>query len=133
MNTNLSRFQFKRLQTRLLISLLLPVLVMVLLGGVAGFWYARGIMLDQWQESAVVRLQRAAHYIEMRLLKPVDLLNVLFQVSDRNAAVVSPEQVVDFLIVMDGWYLRCTSRLIRLRRARSLIPEGWSAWDPWTG
>lgn len=102
MNTNLSRFQFKRLQTRLLISLLLPVLVMVLLGGVAGFWYARGIMLDQWQESAVVRLQRAAHYIEMRLLKPVDLLNVLFQVSDRNAAVVSPEQVVDFLIVMDG-------------------------------
>ena len=99
---NLSRFQFKRLQTRLLISLLLPVLVIVLLGGVAGFWYSRGIMLDQWRESAVVKLQRAAHYIEMRLLKPVDLLNVLFHVSDRNAAVVSPEQVVDYLLVMDG-------------------------------
>jgi class 3 adenylate cyclase len=99
---NLSRFQFKRLQTRLLVSLLLPVLVMVILGGVASFWYARGIMLDQWEESAVVKLQRAAHYIEMRLLKPVDLLNVLFQVSDRNAAVISPEQVVDFLKVMDG-------------------------------
>ena len=102
MQMNLFRFQFKRLQTRLLVSLLLPVLAMVLLGGVAGFWYARGIMLDQWQESAVVKLQRAAHYIEMRLLKPVDLLNVLFQVSDRNAAVVSPEQVVNFLEVMDG-------------------------------
>lgn len=99
---NLSRFQFRRLQTRLLVSLLLPVLVMVLLGGVAGFWYARGIMLDQWRESAVVKLQRAAHYIEMRVLKPVDLLNALFQVSDRNAALVSPEQVVDFLAVMDG-------------------------------
>jgi hypothetical protein len=80
MNTNPSRFQFRRLQTRLLVSLLLPVLVMVILGGVASFWYARGIMLDQWEESAVVKLQRAAHYIEMRLLKPVDLLNVLFQV-----------------------------------------------------
>ncbi len=102
MNTNPSRFQFKRLQTRLLVSLLLPVLVMVLLGGVASFWYARDIMLDQWRESAVVKLQRAAHYIEMRLLKPVDLLNVLFQVSDQNAAVVSPEQVVDFLEVMEG-------------------------------
>ncbi|MEX1300365.1 MAG: adenylate/guanylate cyclase domain-containing protein [Desulfotignum sp.] len=98
----LPRFQFKRLQTRLLVSLLLPVVVMVLLGGVAGFWYARNIMLDQWRESAVVKLQRAAHYIEMRLLKPVDLLNVMFQVSGRNAAVVSPEQVVDFLKVMDG-------------------------------
>jgi class 3 adenylate cyclase len=102
MQMNPSQFQFKRLQTRLLVSLLLPVLVMVLLGGAAGFWYARNIMLDQWRESAVVRLQRAAHYIEMRLLKPVDLLNVMFQVSGRNAAVVSPEQVVDFLKVMDG-------------------------------
>ncbi|MBG0779024.1 MAG: adenylate/guanylate cyclase domain-containing protein, partial [Desulfotignum balticum] len=81
---DLSRFQFKKLQTRLLISLLLPVLVIVLLGGAASFWYSRGIMLDQWQESAVVKLQRAAHYIEMRVFKPVDLLNVLFKVSDRK-------------------------------------------------
>jgi class 3 adenylate cyclase len=99
---NLSRFQFKKLQTRLLISLLLPVLIIVLSGGVTSFWYARGIMLEQWQESAVVKLQRAAHYIEMRLLKPVDLLNVLFQVSGRKGVVISPDQVVDYLLVMPG-------------------------------
>jgi class 3 adenylate cyclase len=99
---DLSRFQFKKLQTRLLISLLLPVLVIVLLGGAASFWYSRGIMLDQWQESAVVKLQRAAHYIEMRVFKPVDLLNVLFKVSDRKDIAISPDQVVDYLLVMDG-------------------------------
>ncbi len=95
-------FRFRTLQARLLLLLLIPVVAILLLGGATSFWYARGIMLDQWHESAVVKLQRAAHYIEMRLLKPVDLLNVLFQVSDRNAAMVSPEQVVGFLQVMDG-------------------------------
>jgi adenylate cyclase len=99
---NLSRFQFKRLQTRLLITLLLPVLVIVLLGGAVSFWYSRGIMLDQWNESAVVKLQRAAHNIEMQQLKPVNLLNVLFQVSGRKSIVMSPDQVVDYLLVMDG-------------------------------
>ncbi len=99
---DVSWFRFRTLQARLLLLLLIPVVVILLLGGVASFWYARDIMLNQWQESAVVKLQRAAHYIEMRLLKPVDLLNVLFQVSDRNAAIVSPEQVTDFLQVMDG-------------------------------
>ena len=97
-----TQFRFRTLQARLLLLLLIPVVVILLLGGAAGFLYARGIMLDQWNESAVVKLQRAAHSIEMRLFKPVDLLNVLFQVSDRNAAIVSPEQVTAFLQVMDG-------------------------------
>ena len=99
---NVTRFRFTTLQARLLVLLLIPVVVIFLLGGAASFWYARGIMLEQWNESAAIKLQRAAHYIEMRLLKPVDLLNALFQVSDRNAAIVSPEQVTDFLQVMDG-------------------------------
>ncbi len=99
---HLSRIRFRTLQARLLLLLLIPVVVILLLGGVASFWYARGIMLDQWNESAVVKLQRAAHYIEMRLLKPVDLLNALFQASDRNAAIISPEQVTGFLQFMEG-------------------------------
>ncbi|MFO7910850.1 MAG: adenylate/guanylate cyclase domain-containing protein [Desulfotignum sp.] len=97
-----SRLSFRTLQARLLVLLLIPVVVILLLGGVASFWYARGIMLNQWNESAVVKLQRAAHYIEMRLLKPVDLLNALFQASDRDAAIISPEQVTGFLQVMEG-------------------------------
>jgi adenylate cyclase len=99
---DLTRFRFKTLQARILALLLVPVVVLVLLGGAASFWYSRGIMLDQWNESAVVKLQRAAHNIEMRLLKPVDMLNILFQVSDRKGIVISPDQVVDYLLVMDG-------------------------------
>ncbi len=99
---DITRFRFKTLQARLLILLLIPVVVILLLGGVASFWYARGIMLDQWNESAVVKLQRAAHYIEMRLLKPVDLLNALFQASDGDASIISPEQVTGFLQFMEG-------------------------------
>jgi adenylate cyclase len=98
----LTGFRFRTLQARLLLLLLIPVLVILLLGGGISFWYARGIMLDQWHESAVVKLERAAHYLEMRLLKPVDLLNALFQVSDNRAAIVSPQEVVAFLNAMDG-------------------------------
>jgi adenylate cyclase len=99
---DLTRFRFKTLQARILALLLVPVVVLLLLGGAASFWYSRGIMLDQWNESAVVKLQRAAHNIEMRLLKPVDLLNVLFQVSDRKGIVITPDQVKEYLLVMDG-------------------------------
>jgi adenylate cyclase len=99
---NSTRFRFKTLQARILTLLLVPVVMLVLLGGAISFWYSRGIMLDQWDESAVVKLQRAAHNIEMRLLKPVDLLNVLFQVSDRKGIVITPDQVKEYLLVMDG-------------------------------
>ena len=35
--------------------------------GVSGFFYARDLLLDQWREAAILKLQRAAHEIDMRL------------------------------------------------------------------
>jgi adenylate cyclase len=122
-------FRFKTLQARLLLLLLIPVVVILLLGGLASFWYAREIMLDQWNESAVVKLQRAAHYIEMRLLKPVDLLNALFQVSDRKAAIVSPEEVVDFLQAMDGVVSADYDPIDSLRSTREMGMPGMGHMD----
>ena len=40
-------------------------------------FYTRNAILDQWNDSAVLKLQRAAHYIEMRLLKPIELMEML--------------------------------------------------------
>jgi len=44
--------------------------------GFAGFLYARKIMLSQWTEAAIVKLQRAAHNIDMRLAKTANWIEM---------------------------------------------------------
>jgi len=55
------------LQRRFTLFLILPVMALLLVMGVAGFFYARDLLLDQWREIAILRLQRAAHQMDMRL------------------------------------------------------------------
>jgi len=65
------------LQQRLFLAILLPVGVFLMASGFLGFFYARTIMLRQWQETALLRLQRAAHFIDMRLAEPIQLIELL--------------------------------------------------------
>ena len=60
----------RTLQQRLSFFVLLPVAVLLLSMGAAGFFYARTKLLDQWGEAAMLRLQRAAHQVDMRLDMP---------------------------------------------------------------
>ena len=75
---------FKTLQGRLVVLLLLPVCLIILSGGVASFLFTRNMVLEQWNESALLKLQRAAHYIEMRLMKPIEVVEILLQLSSEN-------------------------------------------------
>jgi sigma-B regulation protein RsbU (phosphoserine phosphatase) len=59
--------QPKRLQKRLTIYLILPVAILLILMGIVGFVYARNLILAQWREAAILKLQRAAHQVDMRL------------------------------------------------------------------
>jgi hypothetical protein len=61
----------RSLQQRLVLFLLLPAALVLFAMGFLGFLYARGIMLNQWREAAILRLERAAHHIDMRLTKPI--------------------------------------------------------------
>ena len=95
-------FKFKTLQGRLIFFLLIPVLVLSFLGGVLSFIYTRNIMLNQWNESAVLKLQRAAHYIEDRILQPIELLEILFQNSNTERTALFPVRIAGFLEAMEG-------------------------------
>lgn len=55
------------LQQRLSLYLFLPVTLLLISMGFVGFFYARNSMLDQWNETAILKLQRAAHNVDMRL------------------------------------------------------------------
>jgi class 3 adenylate cyclase len=73
----MKKFRIKTLQQRIILFLLVPVIVGLLASGFIGFLYARKVMLKQWQESARLKLERAAHFIDMRLNQPYQWLQLL--------------------------------------------------------
>ncbi len=77
---NLKFFRFKTLQGRLIVLLLAPVFLTFFAGSIISFIYTRDIMIAQWNESSILKLQRAAHYLEMQVLKPIELLNTLHKI-----------------------------------------------------
>ncbi len=98
----IKKLNFKTLQGRLIVLLLFPVFLIIFSGGVLSFLYTRNAILDQWNESAVLKLQRAAHYIEMRLLKPIALMEMLFQLSKKKETPISPDTIVDHIKTLEG-------------------------------
>lgn len=70
-------YQPRSLQQRTLFFILVPTLLLLISLSVGGFLFVRDILLSQWGEAAVVRLQRTAHLIDMELRKPKDLLLLL--------------------------------------------------------
>ncbi|UCD30843.1 MAG: SpoIIE family protein phosphatase [Desulfobacterales bacterium] len=68
--------RFKSLQQRISIYLLLPVTAILFTMGFAGFIFARNHLLTQWGEATILKLQRAAHHIDMRLSRPKETLNI---------------------------------------------------------
>lgn len=74
-------FQPRSLQQRTLAFILAPTLLLLITLSVGGFVFVRDVLLSQWGETAVVKLQRTAHLVDMQLRQPKDLL-LLLQSSD---------------------------------------------------
>lgn len=69
----------RTLQQRFVVYMLLPVaLLLVIMGGI-GFVFARRALITQWEEAAVLRLQRAAHHVDMRLARPKTWIDLYLQ------------------------------------------------------
>ncbi len=61
--------KFSSLRKRFYALLLLPVALLLIGFGYLGFRYARQVLLEEWQEAAMLKLERAAHQIDLRLDK----------------------------------------------------------------
>ena len=86
--------QFKSLQQRLALFMLLPVSLLLFAMGFIGFIYARKGLLEQWGEATVLKLQRAAHQVDMRLQAPKALL----QMFNRTGAMPNARNFRDMLL-----------------------------------
>ena len=71
----------KSLQQRISLFLILPVAFLLILMGIAGFIYARNLLLSEWREASVLKLQRAAHQVDMRLARVKDWIRIFHRTS----------------------------------------------------
>jgi hypothetical protein len=60
-------FAFKTLERRLIVLLVVPVTLFLLIIGIFGYRFIQGLLFKDWQEIAILRLERAAHQMDMRL------------------------------------------------------------------
>ena len=90
------------LQRRFILFLLLPVTVLLFTVGGFGWYFARQALLDQWREAAVLRLQRAAHFIDMRLGRPIDWIEIFHHSGSLTSSRFSQQQVLEQLQRLDG-------------------------------
>jgi adenylate cyclase len=67
------------LQKRFLVFLLLPVTLILLVAGVSSLIYAGSSLLHQWKSSAMLRLEKTAHQIQMRLDEKRELIKLIVE------------------------------------------------------
>ena len=92
----------KSLQKRLTLLVLLPAALVLLFIGIFGFIYVRGALFTGWEESSVVKLQRAAHQIDMKLGRITDWLQMFHQTSDGRGGALIQDWILRQLRDMKG-------------------------------
>lgn len=94
--------RIKSLEQRLVVFVLLPVALLLFLTGFLGFLYARTILLREWREAAVLKLERAAHHLEMRLTRPMEWIHAFHSTAEGRGGPLIQAWLVEQIRRMEG-------------------------------
>jgi adenylate cyclase len=92
----------KSLKQKLSLLLILPVALLLFLSGVSGFIYVRKALLDEWRESAILKLERAAHYMDMRLSRPMEWIKMFHETAESRGGPAAQELILTRLRDLEG-------------------------------
>jgi adenylate cyclase len=92
----------KSLKQKLSLLLILPVASLLFLAGVSGFIYARNVLLKEWRESAILKLERAAHYMDMRLSRPMEWIKMFHETAESRGGFATQELILNRLQNLEG-------------------------------
>jgi hypothetical protein len=95
-------FMVKTLQQRLIFFLLIPVACLLFLTGTLGWFYARQVMLNQWTEAAVLKLQRAAHNMDMRLGRAIEWIEMFHKTGGERGEYALQNWILSQLRELEG-------------------------------
>ena len=90
------------LQQRLALYMFFPVALLLAGMGIVGFIYAKNSLLTQWGEAANLKLQRAAHQVDMRLGRAKEWLKMFHTADENPYANFIHELVIEQLRKIDG-------------------------------
>lgn len=92
----------KSIQQRLTLFMLLPVTLLLIGMGVAGYSYARKSMFNQWREAAILKLQRAAHGVDMRLSRTKEWIYMFHRAGQDNYHHIQHEWIIEQVKKLEG-------------------------------
>lgn len=92
----------KSLQQRLSLFMILPVAVLLVGMGIASFIYARDALLSQWQEAAVLKLERGAHQVDMHLSRIRNWIHSLDKAAESSNPEIIFQWVTEQLKAQEG-------------------------------
>lgn len=90
------------LKQRLILFLLVPVAGMLTVTGYLVFMLAKETMMEEWKESSILKLQRASHYIDMRLEKPAEWIAMFRAAGGRSMNPAVQDLILAQLRSLDG-------------------------------
>jgi phosphoserine phosphatase RsbU/P len=93
---------FSSLRQRLIVILLLPAGLLLAGMGTAGFVHARNSLLEQWTEATILKLQRAAHHVDMRLDGPKEWMRMFQRAGRLDDARPVRRAILEQIRVMEG-------------------------------
>jgi sigma-B regulation protein RsbU (phosphoserine phosphatase) len=92
----------KSLQQRLSLFMILPVALLLVTMGIASFIYARDVLLSQWQEAAVLKLERGAHLVDMHLSRIRNWIHSLDNAAESSNPDIIFQWVTEQLKAQEG-------------------------------
>ena len=92
----------KSLKQKLSLLLIFPLALFLLLMGVTGFIYVRNGLLDEWQEAAILKLERAAHHMDMRLGLSIEWIKSFHDTAESRGGPATQELILTRLRNLEG-------------------------------
>jgi adenylate cyclase len=97
-----ARMKIKSLRQRMGLLLFLPVGLLLFFIGFFGFMYIKAALLDQWRDASIVKLERAAHQIDMRLDGIINWVEMFHSASLSRGGPLIQDWILNQIKGMEG-------------------------------
>jgi adenylate cyclase len=94
--------RIESLRQRIGLLVLMPVGFMLVLVGISGFVFMRGTLFKEWEDASILKLQRAAHQIDMRLGRINDWIEMFYRTSDSRGGPLIQQWILEQIKALDG-------------------------------
>ena len=94
--------RLKSLKQKLAFFVILPLSLIMLIAGSLGMRLISDVLLKQWEETAISKMQRSAHNVDMRLMRPKELFQFFQQNRQKTLTRRDAQLLIAQLRAIDG-------------------------------